>query len=107
MGPDTKPGPDRGAPQMDRRSMQRRLPLLALLPFVAACGAGFKHAPSVTPTATPAAAAVQAAPVPPPPPVQDPVLTLIAQSDDHFKTGQRELELGHVAAARQEFDQAV
>ncbi len=37
----------------------------------------------------------------------DPVLTLIGQSEEHFTTGQKELQLGHVEAARQEFDAAV
>jgi membrane-bound lytic murein transglycosylase D len=37
----------------------------------------------------------------------DPVLTLIASSDNHFKAGQRELQQGHVEAAKQEFDKAV
>jgi membrane-bound lytic murein transglycosylase D len=35
------------------------------------------------------------------------VLTLIATSERYFKAGQRELELGHVEAARQQFDRAV
>jgi membrane-bound lytic murein transglycosylase D len=34
-------------------------------------------------------------------------VTLIAQSDEHFKAGQRELELGHVEGARLDFDKAV
>jgi len=38
---------------------------------------------------------------------QDPVLALIAASDAHFKAGQKQLELGHVEAAKQEFNQAV
>jgi membrane-bound lytic murein transglycosylase D len=37
----------------------------------------------------------------------DPVLTLIAQSDAHFKAGQRDLELGHVGAAKVQFDRAI
>ena len=40
-------------------------------------------------------------------PTEDPVLVLIATSDRHFKEGEQALELGHVDAARQEFDQAV
>src|SRR5437867_1345819 len=40
-------------------------------------------------------------------PVADPVLTLIADSDRHFKIGQKELELGHVEAAKQEFNRAL
>ena len=39
--------------------------------------------------------------------IQDPVLVLIETSDQHFKAGQKELALGHVQAARQEFDKAV
>ena len=34
-------------------------------------------------------------------------MTLIDLSDGHFKAGQRELELGHVEAARHEFDKAL
>jgi membrane-bound lytic murein transglycosylase D len=37
----------------------------------------------------------------------DDVLTLIATSDDHFKTGQKELEQGHVEAAKAEFNLAI
>ena len=43
----------------------------------------------------------------PPPPPEDPVVTLIALSEQHFQAGQRELELGHVEGARLEFDKAV
>ena len=39
--------------------------------------------------------------------VEDPVVTLIAASDGHFKAGQRELEQGHVEAAKLEFNRAV
>jgi membrane-bound lytic murein transglycosylase D len=39
--------------------------------------------------------------------VLDPVLTLIEESERHFKAGQEQLGLGHVEAARQEFDRAV
>src|SRR5205823_4614731 len=40
-------------------------------------------------------------------PVEDPVLTLIAVSDRHFKAAEKELEQGHVEAAKQEFNRAV
>src|SRR5438874_10688720 len=40
-------------------------------------------------------------------PAEDPVLTLIAASEQHFKAGQKELEQGHVDAAKQEFNRAV
>jgi membrane-bound lytic murein transglycosylase D len=89
---------------------QRTL-LLALIPFATACGSSLKtQAPVVTPTAA-ASAQKHADSVPPAPvavaPVEDPVLTLIATSDRHFKAGQKELEQGHVEAAKQEFNRAV
>ena len=37
----------------------------------------------------------------------DPVLVLIADSDRHFKAGQKELEQGHFEAAKKEFNLAV
>jgi membrane-bound lytic murein transglycosylase D len=40
-------------------------------------------------------------------PAEDPVLTLISESQRRFAAGQRELELGHVEAARQEFNRSV
>ena len=86
--------------------------LLALLPFVTACGAGVR---SQAPAAAPAAKSNVHAAVPAPPPEpaaqsvahEDPVVTLIATSDRHFKAGQKELEQGHVDAAKIEFDRAV
>src|SRR4051795_2193039 len=89
----------------------RRQIVFALVPFVTACGSSLKtQAPVVTP-APAAVAQAHADSVPPPsvakPPVEDPVLTLIAVSDRHFKAGQRELEQGHVEAAKQEFNRAV
>ena len=57
---------------------------------------------------------VQAVPVPPPapapvvtPPPPDPITTLIATSRSHFEAGERELKVGHLDRARQEFDRAV
>src|SRR5580704_16957393 len=38
---------------------------------------------------------------------EDPVLTLIADSDRHFRLGQQELDLGHVEAAKLEFNRAI
>ncbi len=86
--------------------------LIALLPLVAACGSSLRSpGPVVTPAAAvpvhlaaaaaPAAAAAQAGPA------EDPVLTLIATSDSHFKVGQKELEQGHFEAAKLEFNRAV
>ena len=42
--------------------------------------------------------------VPPPP---DPIASLIATSQSHFETGERELNVGHLERARAEFDRAV
>jgi membrane-bound lytic murein transglycosylase D len=91
---------------MVRRSTAGQLiALVSSITFCAAC-AGAKRAPSVTPPVDVAVApAIVEAPAPPPAP--DPVLTLIAQSEDHFKAAQVELEQGHVEGARLEFDKAV
>jgi membrane-bound lytic murein transglycosylase D len=88
---------------------QRLLPV-ALIPLVAACGSSVRpKAVVVTPTpasgqhaATPAAAAPSVRPV-----LEDPVLTLITASDFHFQSGEKELEQGHVEAAKQEFNRAI
>jgi membrane-bound lytic murein transglycosylase D len=91
---------------------QRRA-LVALFPLITACGSSL-HSQTLTvvppaaalaavppsQTAAAAAPAVQA-------PVDDPVLTLIALSDRHFKAGQKELEQGHFEAAKQEFNRAI
>ena len=83
---------------------QRLFPL-ALIPLVAACGSSRRpKAVVVTPAPSAAVAAVRDAP---PAPVEDPVVTLIAASERHFKAGQTELEEGHVEAAKQEFNRAV
>src|SRR5438046_2109982 len=95
---------------MTRSSWQRVLPC-ALLPLTIACGSSIKtQGTNLTPDR--AAAAVAPAPAPPPaslPEVApvDPVLTLIAASDLHFRTGERDLEQGHFEAARDAFNQAV
>jgi membrane-bound lytic murein transglycosylase D len=89
------------------RRMLRRLSILAMLPLVAACGAGHRKAAQTVPPATPAAKPPTLSQNSPFLPVADPVLVLISESDNHFKAGQRELELGHVAGAKQEFDKAI
>lgn len=93
---------------MVRRHILRLL-VFTSLPLVAACGRTALKAP-ITPSAPP----VAEAPVSPPPvadaPVpdtQDPVLLLLAQSDQHFRNGQAELMSGHVQGAREEFDLAL
>ena len=89
--------------------MVRRLVLVFLAGIATACGStAHTSTPAVTPEAPVAQAAPEPAPAPvPQPPPQDPVTTLIALSDSHFKAGQRELELGHPEAARQQFDRAL
>ena len=67
-----------------------------------------KHEAVRTVPAAPPATGSSARPATPPPLTrEDPVVTLIAESDRHFKAGQQELELGHVEAAKQEFDRAI
>jgi membrane-bound lytic murein transglycosylase D len=86
-----------------------RLPVALLtssLAFGAGCGSHHRAAPAVTPVAPLAEAEALLVPTQEPP-LPDPVLTLIALSDRHFQAGQRELDLGHVGRAKQEFDQAV
>jgi peptidoglycan lytic transglycosylase D len=85
--------------------------VVALIPFATACGSSLKsQAPVVTPAQAPGVHAL-ADSVPPAPVAQaaaeDPVLTLIATSDRHFTAGEKELEQGHVEAAKQEFNRAV
>jgi membrane-bound lytic murein transglycosylase D len=76
--------------------------LLALLPFVVACGSSVR---STTPTVVPTEPEPQQVVVEVPD--DDPVLLLIEESDAHFRTGQLELERGYVEAAREAFDQAL
>ena len=99
---------------MVRRSLESRF-RFALLVVVAfgwvACGSSLKTPAPVVTAAVPALA--QTAPVQPdsevipPTPVEDPVITLIAGAEVHFKQGQRELELGHVDAAKREFNRSI
>jgi len=96
---------------------QRRfVAVMALFPLAGACAAGV---PSQTKAMTPAApgtaqkaAGPSATPVPAPPvtqiaPLEDPVATLIAESERHFEAGQAALDQGHFDAAKQEFDKAI
>src|SRR4051812_15249837 len=85
-----------------------RLLVITVLPLAAACGPKVRKAAQApgkpVQTARPAPLPILN---PTPLRVEDPVLTLIAESEHHFEAGQHELELGHVAAAKQEFDRAV
>ena len=103
---------------MRQPDQQSRL-FVALLTFtlgVAACGssvramaprASFAATIPVQLRTTVAAPAVAVNRAPAAKPVEDPVLTLIADSDRHFKAGQKELEQGHFEAAKREFNLAV
>jgi len=79
--------------------------LLGLSTLAAACGS--KTKPVTTPPAPAPAQAKPAAPQPPPPAPSDPISTLIATSEQHFRAGEREFKVGHLERARQEFDRAV
>src|SRR5262249_41223383 len=95
---------------MGIRRQRHVLLLSALVPLVAACGSSLKSkAPAVTPKQTAVQTRADAVPATPiaPAAIEDPVLTLIATSDRHFKAGQRELEPGHVEAAKQQSTRAV
>lgn len=92
----------------------QRTVLIALLPFVTACGSTVKSQVSAVAPLAPAPVRVAAvSAVPPtrptaqPVPVEDPVLTVIAVSERHFKNGQTELDQGHFEAAKQEFNKAI
>jgi membrane-bound lytic murein transglycosylase D len=94
--------------------LRRRRMLIAVLPFMAACGSSLKtKAPAVSPGSAAHVAAAASAPsrgsVPTTvsPAVEDPVLMLIATSERYFKAGEKELEQGHVEAAKLEFNRAV
>ena len=87
----------------------RRVIFLLLLPLAGACGSSLKtRGPVVTPAAVATSnASIQSPAATPSEPIEDPVLTLIASSDRYFKAGQKELEQGHIEAAKQEFNHAV
>jgi membrane-bound lytic murein transglycosylase D len=93
------------------RRYSARFVMLGMLPLAVACGSAVKHA-AQKPLPQPAAPAVEVQTPPPtivpvPTPVQDPVVTLIADSQEHFEAGQKELDAGHVTAAKTEFNRAI
>src|SRR5690242_5701126 len=100
---------------MVRRSVNRKPGLLLLFAgsmLATACGSSIRSNASAAARPTPpqepvARPVVQAVSELPAAPTPDPVLVLIDTSDHFFQAGQRELELGHVGAARQQFDRAV
>lgn len=87
----------------------RRLTVLAVLGLCVGCGAHVPPAPPpspasplpVEPVQAPKARATEVA-LPP-----DPTLELTARADREFSTGEQELSLGHLVAAREAFDRAV
>jgi membrane-bound lytic murein transglycosylase D len=86
---------------------QRLLPF-ALVPVVAACGSSVRpQGVVVTPPSSAPVRVAASVPPAPVPLVEDPVLTLITLSDRHFTSGEKELQQGHVEAAKQEFNRAV
>jgi membrane-bound lytic murein transglycosylase D len=94
---------------LQRSSIWQRLSCLWLVPCVlgtVGCGAAIRSAGSAPALADPLPSAGTLSPIPQAQ-LQDPVLLLIEVSDQHFKAGQKQLELGHVEAARLEFDKAV
>jgi membrane-bound lytic murein transglycosylase D len=93
---------------MVRRSTAERLAFAALIPLVASCGSRI-HNPQTTPQRPVETIQTVAQSTPPSPTVapEDPVLTLIAESNRHFLNGQAELTAGHFSSARQEFDKAI
>jgi len=80
------------------------LALLCCTTVLAGCvtGTGTKTAKVI-----PQPPAAVAAPLPVAPPLPDPVTVLIGQSDSHFAAGQKELTLGHLNQARNEFDRSL
>jgi membrane-bound lytic murein transglycosylase D len=75
--------------------------------LTASCAARDAAAPAALPP-FPVAAAAQAPVAPAPPaPAPDPAKELIALSTRHFETGQRELQQGHLEAAKAEFNRAL
>src|SRR5919204_2736112 len=72
-----------------------------------ACGSGRNgQPPKITPTLPAGQPVPAASPVPAPAP-EDPIETLIVTSPRHFRSGQKELELGHLERAKAEFNQAL
>lgn len=85
-----------------------RTGLITTLSLALAGCASLVPTPSPTPT-PPVAVTAPAQTAPPPAPLRqaDLVVELIALSTLHFEAGERELELGHLASAKVEFDRAL
>jgi len=88
------------------RSKYRRRMSIAVLALFVVCGSVLKAQAPAGPAKSgshPSAVAQSN----PSTTVEDPVATLIAASERHFTAGQKELEQGHVDAAKVEFNRAV
>lgn len=80
----------------------------ALSISLVACGSNPRpQVPSRPSPATSQAATPAPGPGPEPQPAPDPVTILIQASQKHFEAGERELKMGHIDRAREEFDRAV
>ncbi len=82
---------------------------ISLVAFVAAGCSTRTTAPFPAAITAPAGVQTASAPVPAPEPVRqaDPATELIAVSTLHFEAGQRELELGHLDSAKEQFNRAL
>ena len=81
-------------------------PVAAVIVFLAtACSSNPKPKAQAAPVQPPARPTAPPAVVTPPPP--DPIASLIASSQAHFESGERELRVGHLESARGEFDRAI
>jgi membrane-bound lytic murein transglycosylase D len=93
-----------GAPSMTNRAWLPSLAAIGISVLAVSCGSNPKPQVPIAPAPAPKPAV--RAPVAPPAPV-DPIAALIAVSQKHFETGERELKNGHLERARTEFDRAV
>ncbi len=80
---------------------------LAVVGLAVGCGARVAPATPVPPLPISPPEQVQVPEVAPAVALPDPVTALITASEAHFATGQRELEQGHLEAAKAAFDKAV
>src|SRR5215204_2585509 len=88
--------------------MMRRTLAVGLSLVVSACSGNSRPKVAATPPPAPVVAQAPAGARPATPkPYIDPIDALIAQSQQHFETGERELAAGHLDKARQEFDRSV
>jgi membrane-bound lytic murein transglycosylase D len=85
-----------------RRGLSWGVCLIAM--FAAGCATGQKWAKAPQPAPAPVVAQT---PAPAPAPKSDPIADVIAQSDQYFETGRKELEAGHLETAKAAFDRSL